>query len=150
MPVGPPRLIGLTSFGLWLSGSGLAGTCRFPRNVASGWRAILLTWQRGGWVGVDLFFVLSGFPYPGCCLPSSTRAAVFDRPLVHRRGWKIYPPFLTLIAATVVGAFVPGVSVDKRVVASELSFLQSYVPGLGITRGRSQSKSTSTCCCRWC
>ena len=47
-----------------------------------------------------------------------------------RRGWKIYPPFVTLIAATVIGTVISGVPVDRRPLVSELIFLQSYVPGL--------------------
>src|SRR5207244_3621789 len=48
-----------------------------------------------------------------------------------RRGWKIYPPFFTLIAATViVYNLIDGVPIPRRPLGSELVFIQSYFPGL--------------------
>ncbi len=47
-----------------------------------------------------------------------------------RRGWKIYPPFFVLIAATVLMHLREGLPIPPVALASELVFLQSYVPGL--------------------
>ena len=102
-----------------------------PETWPSGWRTILLTWQRGGWVGVDLFFVLSGFLVSGLLFTEyNSRSRLLVGRFFMRRGWKIYPPFVTLIAATAIGTFISGAPVDRRSLASELMFLQSYVPGL--------------------
>ncbi|OGO48567.1 MAG: hypothetical protein A2Z30_01185 [Chloroflexi bacterium RBG_16_64_43] len=94
-------------------------------------RSILVTWQRGGWVGVDLFFVLSGFLVSGllfCEYKSRGRLSIGR--FYARRGWKIYPPFFTLIAVTVVIFPCFGELIARRPLASELVFLQSYIPGL--------------------
>lgn len=90
-----------------------------------------MAWQRGGWVGVDLFFVLSGFLVSGLLFTeyNSQNRLSLGR-FFMRRGWKIYPPFVTLIAATAIGTVITGAPVDRRSLVSELMFLQSYVPGL--------------------
>lgn len=102
-----------------------------PDTWPSGWRSILLTWQRGGWVGVDLFFVLSGFLVSGLLFTEyKTRGRLSIGRFYTRRGWKIYPPFYTLIAATIVVNRIYGRPVPRRPLVSELLFLQSYLPGL--------------------
>src|SRR5204863_7752623 len=59
-------------------------------------------WQRGGWIGVDLFFVLSGFLVSGLLFREYQRHGSVDvvRFLI-RRGFKIYPGFWVLLGATV-------------------------------------------------
>ncbi len=102
-----------------------------PETWPTGWRSILLTWQRGGWVGVDLFFVLSGFLVSGLLFSEyNLRNRLSIGRFFMRRGWKIYPPFLTLIAATVIGTLIAGGPVKWQSLVSELMFLQGYVPGL--------------------
>jgi peptidoglycan/LPS O-acetylase OafA/YrhL len=56
-------------------------------------------WGRLGWIGVDLFFVLSGFLISGLLFQEykCTGAINFKRFLI-RRGLKIYPTFCLLIA----------------------------------------------------
>jgi peptidoglycan/LPS O-acetylase OafA/YrhL len=102
-----------------------------PQTWSNGFRSILLTWQRGGWVGVDLFFVLSGFLVSGLLFSEYQSRGCFSIGRFYaRRGWKIYPPFFTLIAATVIVMPLFGELVARRPLASELIFLQSYIPGL--------------------
>ena len=44
-------------------------------------------WQRGGWVGVDLFFVLSGFLVSGLLFAEyKSRGRLLDWPLLHATG----------------------------------------------------------------
>jgi peptidoglycan/LPS O-acetylase OafA/YrhL len=82
-------------------------------------------WMRAGWMGVDLFFVLSGFLVTGLLLNEQRndgrmRAARFWL----RRGFKIYPSFYALLLLAVVtgfhqeGHFLP-----------EALFYQNYVHG---------------------
>ena len=102
-----------------------------PEAWAAGAKFLFLTWKRGGWVGVDLFFVLSGFLVSGLLFTeyrSSGRLGVGRFYL--RRGWKIYPPFFVLIAASVLMNLREGWPIRSVPLASELFFLQSYVPGL--------------------
>lgn len=53
-------------------------------------------------MGVDLFFVLSGFLVSGLLFTEyRSRGHLGVGRFYIRRGWKIYPPFIALIAATV-------------------------------------------------
>src|SRR6185503_12438978 len=102
-----------------------------PETWPVGWGSIPFTWQRRGWVGVDLFFVLSGFLVSGLLFSEyNLRNRLSIGRFFMRRGWKIYPPFLTLIAATVIGILIAGGPVKWQSLVSELMFLQGYVPGL--------------------
>lgn len=97
---------------------------------ASGWAATL--WrhlQMGGWAGVDLFFVLSGFLVGGLLFREfrETGSLKFGRFFI-RRAFKIYPPFWALLGFLVlwnletrgwIGHLLP-----------DLLFYQNYVPGI--------------------
>ena len=94
-------------------------------------RLPFLAWNRGGWVGVDLFFVLSGFLVSGLLFTEfKSRGRLGVGRFYMRRGWKIYPPFFALIAATVAVQLLRGQPIPPASLASEVLFLQSYVPGL--------------------
>jgi len=94
------------------------------------------TWTRGGWVGVDLFFVLSGFLVSGLLFREQEKfGTISAKNFLVRRGLKIYPPFWLLVAATLAhAAWAGGVaqlrSLDRREVAAELLFFQNYHAGL--------------------
>lgn len=88
-------------------------------------------WKRGGWVGVDLFFVLSGFLVSGLLFREHEKHQKLQ--IVHflvRRGFKIYPPFWILIGLTVLLGTLQHQRPSLRSVASELLFLQNYGPAL--------------------
>jgi len=89
---------------------------------------LLAMWQRGGWIGVDLFFVLSGFLISGLLFSEHQRygAIQFKRFLI-RRGFKIYPPFYFLIAVTVVQGLAIGASIPLDRLAAEVFYLQNYL-----------------------
>src|SRR5258705_182597 len=58
---------------------------------------------RGGWVGVDIFFVLSGFLVSGLLFAEfKARGQLSPVRFYVRRAWKIYPPFYLLLVVTVI------------------------------------------------
>ena len=87
-------------------------------------------WRRGGWVGVDLFFVLSGFLISGLLFREHRRSGGirFGRFFI-RRGFKIYPAFYFFIFATIVFQLRPPAT-SWREIFNELFFLQNYDWGL--------------------
>ncbi len=88
-------------------------------------------WTQGGWVGVDLFFVLSGFLVSGLLFTEyAARRQLGIARFYIRRGWKIYPPLLTLIVVTVLVHLMTGRAIPAERLLAELLFLQSYLPGL--------------------
>lgn len=91
------------------------------------------TMQNLGWIGVDLFFVLSGFLVSGLLFTEYKR---FDniRPLYFliRRGFKIYPLFYTSLIITVIYyVFFVTTTLNYKgqlvLFLSEAFFLQNYV-----------------------
>jgi peptidoglycan/LPS O-acetylase OafA/YrhL len=93
-----------------------------------------LHWHRGGWVGVDLFFVLSGFLVSGL-LFSEYRKFHKISPLnfLIRRGLKIYPSFWFMILTTTVVFLFQGGKLQgffTQTLISDLLFIQSYTPGI--------------------
>lgn len=93
--------------------------------------AIALTLKRGGWVGVDLFFVLSGFLVSGLLMREHQRhGTVKVGRFLARRGWKIYPPLIVFVVFVVLhNRATMGYWPVDRFVATAL-FIQSYVPGM--------------------
>jgi peptidoglycan/LPS O-acetylase OafA/YrhL len=94
-------------------------------------RAFLEVWKRGGWIGVDLFFVLSGFLVSGLLFKTHLRAGRLDvKRFFIRRAFRIYPPFLFLIVVTLAIRFLDGVPSPFSAVISEFLFVQNYFEGL--------------------
>ena len=91
----------------------------------------LQAWKHGGWVGVDLFFVLSGFLVSGLLFKEhrQTGSVRVTRFLI-RRGFKIYPAFWVMLAVTVGLKLVGGKPISTQGLLGELLFLQNYLGGL--------------------
>ena len=81
--------------------------------------------QKVGWVGVDLFFVLSGFLVSGLLFSEYKRDGK-ARPgrFLIRRGFKIYPMFYASILLTLFLSPLP-----QEQVLAEVFFLQNYLEG---------------------
>jgi peptidoglycan/LPS O-acetylase OafA/YrhL len=102
-----------------------------PRPAASSawgdavWRHL----QMGGWAGVDLFFVLSGFLVGGLLFRElrETGALNFGRFFI-RRAYKIYPPFWAFLAFLIAWSFCTRGGVGNLL--PDLFFYQNYVPGI--------------------
>lgn len=100
-----------------------------PVDMPAWLRAITDTWKRGGWTGVDLFFVLSGFLVSGLIFSEISRTGKVDlgRFLI-RRGFKIYPAFWILIAFTIWFRLRNyGGWLTPQKILGELLFLQNYL-----------------------
>lgn len=88
---------------------------------------------RVGWVGVDLFFVLSGFLISGLLYSEYKRNQRINvARFFVRRGFKIYPGFYVLILATFVfkSLLWTGPSPPARGFLKELLFIQNYKFGV--------------------
>ncbi len=99
-----------------------------PPTVRANVPAALLIWQRIGWSGVDLFFVLSGFLIGRLLIKElfvNGRLQVWR--FLVRRGFRIYPPFYLLLGLTVL-ILGPSLHIPPQAVWGEALFLQDYVP----------------------
>ncbi len=86
---------------------------------------------RGGWVGVDLFFVLSGYLVSGLLFAEyRARGTLTVKRFYARRAWKIYPAYYAMLAVTVVGLGLAYGKPPADLVLSEALFVQNYWPGL--------------------
>lgn len=94
-------------------------------------RAVMAPWIAGGWVGVDLFFVISGFLVGGLLFRERRDSGrVAPGHFLIRRGFKIYPAFYLMLACTVTPMIAEGIQRPAVQVVSELFFLQSYSAGI--------------------
>jgi peptidoglycan/LPS O-acetylase OafA/YrhL len=94
---------------------------------------LMNAWVRGGWVGVDLFFVLSGFLVSGLLFEEYRRTRRIDLGrFFFRRGMKIYPAFYVLLAATIGQTVLrkDSGSISLEAVVAELLFVQNYFQGV--------------------
>lgn len=84
----------------------------------------------GGWVGVDLFFVLSGFLISGLLFTEyKKRGAIDFQRFFIRRGLKIYPAFYVSILVTLLYQTISHKSVGTLgQYLSEMLYVQNYGP----------------------
>lgn len=95
-------------------------------------KLFLETWAKVGWIGVDLFFVLSGFLVSGLLFSEIKNCGRPDLFLFFiRRGIKIYPSFwmFLFVSFLVTNAVSPSMWRGGRHTLVELIFLQNYLPG---------------------
>ena len=111
-------------------------------------QAVLALWEAHGWVGVDVFFVLSGFLIGSLLIreQEQTGTVRVGRFLI-RRGFKIYPLYYTMLLWTMLPLWMVGLPVPLRRSSSPRPS-SSRITARHSTRsrGRSRSRSTSTCC----
>jgi peptidoglycan/LPS O-acetylase OafA/YrhL len=85
---------------------------------------------RAGWIGVDLFFVLSGFLISGLLFQEfKTSGSINIRRFLLRRGLKIYPSFYLLIAISAIAAMVKHLTQLRTQVIFSALFAQNYYDG---------------------
>jgi peptidoglycan/LPS O-acetylase OafA/YrhL len=92
---------------------------------------VTMTWRQGGWIGVDLFFVLSGFLVSGLLFREHEKYGQLRiGHFLIRRGLKIYPPFWMLMFVTAIVTLLTAQPMEWRAFACELLFLQNYGPAI--------------------
>jgi peptidoglycan/LPS O-acetylase OafA/YrhL len=94
-------------------------------------KSLLSEWKLFGWIGVELFFVLSGFLVSGLIFKEYQRTGRFSpfRFLI-RRGLKIYPSLYFVLGSFLSIIFALGYKVPTRNILSEIFFLQNYLPNV--------------------
>lgn len=92
---------------------------------------VLAIWYRGGWVGVDLFFVLSGFLVSGLLFREHrSHGDIEPGRFLLRRAFKLYPAFWVFLAVSVVVEAMRGTRPTMVQIIAELLFVQNYVEGV--------------------
>jgi len=87
--------------------------------------------QRCGWIGVDLFFVLSGFLVSGLLYSEYKKhGSLSPKRFLIRRGLKIYPAFYTFLIGAVVLMLLAKMEVPLDRLLAEALFVQNYYGGL--------------------
>jgi peptidoglycan/LPS O-acetylase OafA/YrhL len=102
-----------------------------PTDWQSPLRPIVNAWNMYGGLGVDVFFVLSGFLVSGLLFAEyQRRGDISIKRFYVRRAWKIYPSFYVLIVFSYFyQLFAVGFRMRDKSVLAEMFFLQSYLPG---------------------
>jgi peptidoglycan/LPS O-acetylase OafA/YrhL len=101
------------------------------------WLSGISGFMRYGWIGVDLFFVLSGFLVSGLLFQEyqQTGSLRVKRFLI-RRGFKIYPALYFLLLCSFIGGIIIASVTGKpsqlsyKNYLAEIFFVQNYFPGV--------------------
>lgn len=128
-PTASTRMLGLDLLRLLAVVLVLGRHMEDPPRIFPGFLQTLLDrWHLSGGLGVDLFFVLSGFLVSGLLFAEFKKHGDLSvKRFYLRRGWKIYPAFYFLLAFTYVCHWlVVGTKMRDRPFFTELFFIQNY------------------------
>jgi peptidoglycan/LPS O-acetylase OafA/YrhL len=100
-----------------------------PRDMPELIRKPIVLLDHIGWIGVDLFFVLSGFLVSGLLFREHIRTGRFRTGNFYtRRAFKIYPALYFLVfVSIIVQSYIVGESTPLQNVTGDLLFLQNYI-----------------------
>ncbi|MEZ0539747.1 acyltransferase family protein [Fibrella arboris] len=84
-----------------------------------------------GWIGVDLFFVLSGFLVSGLLFREYKKHGdIKPSTFLIRRGFKIYPIYYLMYAVYLIPLYLSHTISTGKLLA-DLTFIQNYISGWG-------------------
>ena len=91
----------------------------------------------GGFVGVDVFFVLSGFFITGLLLRENTpnRAKSTSRTFYGRRALRLLPPLLVVLLATLAAVMLLYAPIDRAAIAGNARWVALYGGNIEFARG---------------
>lgn len=94
-------------------------------------QSLFKAWHDGGWVGVDLFFVISGFLVSSILFKEYRLTGTVDlTKFLIRRGFKIYPSFWFVTLFSILFFRSTGQAKPHNEIIYELLFIQNYFPGI--------------------
>jgi peptidoglycan/LPS O-acetylase OafA/YrhL len=100
---------------------------RCPERVSPLLHWLTDKWEIGGWVGVDLFFVLSGFLVSGLLFREYEKfGGISVKHFLIRRGLKIYPAFWVFLLITLSVLILRRDPFKPLAIPCELLFIQNY------------------------
>ena len=92
---------------------------------------VIAVFNKMGWVGVDLFFVLSGFLISGLFYSEYKKRGSINYPRFFvRRGLKIYPAFFVMIFVTFLAREIIRKPIPLGPYLREILFIQNYTVGI--------------------
>ena len=92
-------------------------------------------WAQGGFIGVDVFFVISGFLITGIVLRELQEGTFSLARFYERRARRILPALLVVVAVTLIACALVMFSRDLRVVARSAVAVLAFVPNVVFWRG---------------
>lgn len=98
-----------------------------PQDMPDFFKTFFEAWRAVGWMGVDLFFVLSGFLISGLIIREFEKHGNFNGlHFLIRRGFKIYPSYyLFLVVALPAIIWIPGAVTPYKFMCEAL-FVSNY------------------------
>jgi len=96
-----------------------------PPHAPSLFWSVVLFWKQCGWIGVDLFFVLSGFLISGLLFSAYIHhGEIKAGRFLARRALKLYPAFYAFLLISLSARLNPP---SPRQILGEILFLQNYL-----------------------
>ena len=97
-------------------------------------------WARGGYIGVDIFFVISGFLITGILLREHQDGSFSLARFYERRARRILPALLVVLGTTLLACSIVMFDADRRIVArtavSVLGFAANFLFWAGVDFGQ--------------